>query len=122
MMRIPNKDNVLTHIYKKVDGTELRFSKVRDMILELLCDDDIDMSPTDITTRLGFQHRQLTNILPYLVNLNMLSSYRAAGDQLRYTRRRPCMLQETFYSTDKLDQLVSEGKIKIKSRFINRVK
>jgi|DEB0MinimDraft_3_1074331.scaffolds.fasta_scaffold97714_2 predicted HTH transcriptional regulator len=122
MMRIPNKDNVLTHIYKKVDGTELRFSKVRDMILELLCDDDIDMSPTDITTRLGFQHRQLTHILPYLVNLNILSSYRATGDQLRYTRRKPCMLQEAFYSTDKLDQLLSEGKIKIKSRFIHRVK
>lgn len=122
MRRKSNKDNVLTHKYRKKDGTCLCYNEVRDMILAFLSDDKLDMTPTDITRRLGFEHRQLTHILPHLANEQALTSYRTSSDQLLYTRRKPNLLQETYYPTGKIEDLIKEGKLKVNSRVIHRAK
>jgi hypothetical protein len=91
-----DKTHVTLRQYKMLNGNTVGYKRVVTLIKALMVN-DTELTPTEITDKLGFVAKEFMFVIPYLANQNILQFRRDDDDKLLYFKHRPNLLSEMFY-------------------------
>lgn len=112
---IMSKTHATLKMYKRIDGSEVDFTKATSDILEVTYNGD-EYTPAELTKLAGYKKSELQFLLPYLASQNKLKFDRTADHKLKYFKHKPNALGEVLYPLPNFPEWA------IKGRFIHRSK
>lgn len=103
-----DKTHVTLRQYEMLNGKKVGYKRVITLIKALMVN-DTELTPTEITDKLGFVPRELMFVIPYLANQNILQYRREDKDKLVYFKHRPNLLGEVFYPMPRFHESQIKG-------------